>query len=213
MDVGIRRAGELTAGFLGSPEAAKLTDEPFEDAGLIAHCVLEYAWVYAGSSAEELDEHTLEQVLLEEFPRKLTAERELFEKVVPVTEALLGWMESEGILADTARLVGAVRGWADRIVANAMDPQYWGMAKSFMMQARAEGVDTENEEALRWYMVEYNLRQLMAKNAAGLPEPQDSSPPIPIVEQSPKIGRNQPCPCGSGKKYKKCCGRVGRAER
>ena len=23
----------------------------------------------------------------------------------------------------------------------------------------------------------------------------------------PKIGRNDPCPCGSGKKYKKCCGR------
>jgi uncharacterized protein len=26
--------------------------------------------------------------------------------------------------------------------------------------------------------------------------------------RSPKIGRNDPCPCGSGKKYKKCCGRV-----
>jgi uncharacterized protein YecA (UPF0149 family) len=24
--------------------------------------------------------------------------------------------------------------------------------------------------------------------------------------ESPKIGRNDPCPCGSGKKYKKCCG-------
>ena len=23
-----------------------------------------------------------------------------------------------------------------------------------------------------------------------------------------KVGRNDPCPCGSGKKYKKCCGRV-----
>ena len=22
----------------------------------------------------------------------------------------------------------------------------------------------------------------------------------------PKVGRNEPCPCGSGKKYKKCCG-------
>jgi len=22
-----------------------------------------------------------------------------------------------------------------------------------------------------------------------------------------KVGRNDPCPCGSGKKYKKCCGR------
>ena len=25
--------------------------------------------------------------------------------------------------------------------------------------------------------------------------------------RSVKIGRNDPCPCGSGKKYKKCCGR------
>ena len=25
--------------------------------------------------------------------------------------------------------------------------------------------------------------------------------------ESAKIGRNDPCPCGSGKKYKKCCGR------
>ena len=24
--------------------------------------------------------------------------------------------------------------------------------------------------------------------------------------QEPKVGRNDPCPCGSGKKYKKCCG-------
>lgn len=27
-----------------------------------------------------------------------------------------------------------------------------------------------------------------------------------IVNDGPKIGRNDPCPCGSGKKYKKCCG-------
>jgi len=24
--------------------------------------------------------------------------------------------------------------------------------------------------------------------------------------EKPKVGRNDPCPCGSGKKYKKCCG-------
>ncbi|MEA1968155.1 MAG: preprotein translocase subunit SecA [Thermodesulfobacteriota bacterium] len=28
----------------------------------------------------------------------------------------------------------------------------------------------------------------------------------PITRTNPKIGRNDPCPCGSGKKYKKCCG-------
>ena len=29
----------------------------------------------------------------------------------------------------------------------------------------------------------------------------------PIVKKQQKIGRNDPCPCGSGKKYKNCCGR------
>ena len=28
-----------------------------------------------------------------------------------------------------------------------------------------------------------------------------------VVRNTPKVGRNEPCPCGSGKKYKKCCGR------
>ncbi len=31
--------------------------------------------------------------------------------------------------------------------------------------------------------------------------------PIETVRrQGRKVGRNEPCPCGSGKKYKKCCG-------
>jgi SEC-C motif-containing protein len=32
--------------------------------------------------------------------------------------------------------------------------------------------------------------------------------PVPVetvVRSAPKVGRNDPCPCGSGKKYKKCC--------
>lgn len=28
----------------------------------------------------------------------------------------------------------------------------------------------------------------------------------PVRREEPKIGRNDPCPCGSGKKHKKCCG-------
>ncbi len=32
-------------------------------------------------------------------------------------------------------------------------------------------------------------------------------PPSTQQHQTPKTGRNEPCPCGSGKKYKKCCGR------
>lgn len=32
--------------------------------------------------------------------------------------------------------------------------------------------------------------------------------PQTVVRASPKVGRNDPCPCKSGKKYKKCCGAV-----
>jgi len=28
----------------------------------------------------------------------------------------------------------------------------------------------------------------------------------PFVREASKTGRNDPCPCGSGKKFKKCCG-------
>jgi SEC-C motif-containing protein len=31
--------------------------------------------------------------------------------------------------------------------------------------------------------------------------------PKTVVRSGPKTGRNDPCPCGSGKKYKHCCGR------
>ena len=30
---------------------------------------------------------------------------------------------------------------------------------------------------------------------------------LPIHRETPKVGRNEPCPCGSGKKFKNCCGR------
>ena len=40
------------------------------------------------------------------------------------------------------------------------------------------------------------------------PEPGEPDKAVdPIVNRGPKIGRNDPCLCGSGKKYKKCCGK------
>jgi len=52
-------------------------------------------------------------------------------------------------------------------------------------------------------------------NAASYPEEKESccsdssccGPQSPAKRTEPKIGRNDPCPCGNGLKYKKCCGR------
>jgi preprotein translocase subunit SecA len=39
--------------------------------------------------------------------------------------------------------------------------------------------------------------------------PQPAPEPVTqYVREQPKVGRNEPCPCGSGKKYKQCHGRL-----
>ena len=53
---------------------------------------------------------------------------------------------------------------------------------------------------------------LLNINVDKKPEPKQVAKPIVVVEQKTakaeaKIGRNSPCPCGSGKKYKNCCGK------
>jgi hypothetical protein len=43
--------------------------------------------------------------------------------------------------------------------------------------------------------------------APATPPPQPPAPRVQtIVRSAPKVGRNDPCPCGSGRKYKRCCG-------
>ena len=46
-----------------------------------------------------------------------------------------------------------------------------------------------------------------SKYMAGFDEAEPDAAPVETVRRSqPKVGRNDPCPCGSGKKYKHCCG-------
>ncbi len=56
----------------------------------------------------------------------------------------------------------------------------------------------------------YERVQQEKKRAASVVSPDDPPLPDAPVEQAQRAavtGRNDPCPCGSGKKYKKCCGK------
>ncbi|MEF9437218.1 MAG: SEC-C domain-containing protein, partial [Candidatus Mariimomonas ferrooxydans] len=65
------------------------------------------------------------------------------------------------------------------------------VSRLFKMQI-AKGEDTHKKIALKPSKIQYNI-------AGGGEKPQ-------TVVKDKKIGRNDPCICGSGKKYKKCCG-------
>ena len=50
-----------------------------------------------------------------------------------------------------------------------------------------------------------NIYEESAAQAKVASAPTDAPKKQPVRRDSPKVGRNDPCPCGSGKKYKKCC--------
>ena len=201
-----RRAVELANRFADSEAAARLPENLREDAPFIAESVLRYAWSHVGVRPEELREGALHEVLTDVLPRKISADKELFKKVAPVTAAFLAWLEAEGIVKNAATLAAAVNRWSDEIVSNAMDRSRWGPAKQFVMRAQAEGVDLGDAAGMQRFQTDYSLRILQR-----LDREADTAAQGPLRGtaggQSAKVGRNEPCPCGSGKKYKKCCGR------
>ena len=67
------------------------------------------------------------------------------------------------------------------------------------------------EEARRQQAVEQLAQAQATHDAASSADDEsaDGAPERPMPAVSHKVGRNEPCPCGSGKKYKQCHGRIG----
>ena len=77
-------------------------------------------------------------------------------------------------------------------------------------------MDLANQKEMNAFLALYNARMAAkqlgdeAPFAPNLFSTRDYLEPVPMPYErsSPKVGRNDPCPCGSGRKYKKCCGGV-----
>ena len=75
----------------------------------------------------------------------------------------------------------------------------------------ATGIEDTIEELRSWPCFQEEEPPQRAKRRRSPPPPhffEDRSSAVPVntIVNAPRVGRNQPCPCGSGKKYKKCCG-------
>ena len=74
------------------------------------------------------------------------------------------------------------------------------------IQVRSEQ-DVEAVEAQRRRQQAMEFQHAQASALAG-PAEEEAEAPAPFVRHERKVGRNEPCPCGSGKKYKQCHGRL-----
>ncbi|PLS09601.1 YecA family protein [Neobacillus cucumis] len=75
-----------------------------------------------------------------------------------------------------------------------------------MFKAFMDHVVNMMNNSRQWGLKGYTPRELGAKERNSLLTLPDENKIIDFASKK-KIGRNDPCPCGSGKKYKKCCGR------
>ncbi|SOC40870.1 SEC-C metal-binding domain-containing protein [Ureibacillus acetophenoni] len=57
-----------------------------------------------------------------------------------------------------------------------------------------------------WYLKGYTSLELSLQDKKGLSSLSNKKGEVIHLHTLQKVGRNEPCPCGSGKKYKKCCG-------
>ena len=74
-----------------------------------------------------------------------------------------------------------------------------------MFNDMTESIREETVKLLMHVRIEQKVEREQVAEVTGTNK--DDSANAPIVRKSEKISRNAPCPCGSGKKYKYCCGR------
>ena len=74
----------------------------------------------------------------------------------------------------------------------------------FLLNARKKEGNLERKETSK--IITASLEDTAIKSLDGVtPNKQVSN--TPVVNNGPTVGRNDSCPCGSGKKYKNCCGK------
>jgi preprotein translocase subunit SecA len=78
------------------------------------------------------------------------------------------------------------------------------------VQVRTESdVDAVEQQRRSHAQMNYQHAEASSINEPQAAEPgEDASAHTPFTRQGRKIGRNEPCPCGSGKKYKQCHGKL-----
>ena len=72
-------------------------------------------------------------------------------------------------------------------------------------ESEVDELEKRQQEAAQRDLELQHAAALSAEQQANSQEPQERNT---FVREQPKVGRNEPCPCGSGKKYKQCHGKL-----
>lgn len=158
--------------------------------------LLEFGVSYRGETVDLMTQESVDEFLFDYVPRKCavdpTAAAEIVGELIafweyvdrvyhlPDSKLIADWLKSDGVV--------------DQLKDQLSDSSNFGMAKSLLMMGQEAGFDMTSQADVNRFILAYNASLASARKA-----------PAPTAAKQ-RVGRNEPCPCGSGKKFKKCCG-------
>ena len=184
-------------------------------------------WDMKSLNQELLDIFPMEKIVLSEDDKKHMSKKDLVQRVKETVNKLYEEKETEFPEPEMIREAERVillkvidRKWMDHIddmeqmrqgiglrALGQRDPLVEYKFVGFdMFNEMTAGIRQETVKALLHIRVEQKVEREEVAKVTGTNK-DDSSVKEPVKRKSAKIGRNDPCPCGSGLKYKQCCGK------
>jgi hypothetical protein len=171
--------------------------------------LLEFGLNYSGEIVDEMTQDSVREFVLDYVPRKVSTDADSAPSIIrelsmfwkyldrvyklPAANAVVEWLGTAGRVADLEERL--------------FDSSNFGMAKSIFMLGNHAGYDMTSQAGTAEFIAAYN-RGLLSHQESPHRESSFSRPaPVAPLARDERVGRNEPCPCGSGKKFKKCCGR------
>ncbi|MBK1878405.1 preprotein translocase subunit SecA [Pelagicoccus mobilis] len=178
-----------------------------------------------GKGHEEQLSHVLEAIK-DAYRIKKTAENEdaleHLERYVLLSSIDSRWQEHLTEMEDLRRNVG-LRSYGQKDPLNEYKNEAYVYFEELMRNVRSQVCTRLFRTATNLVAIE-NVKNMLARQAVAQGGGSESSvaggskpsaaqgkevqlPKVTVKRNLPKVGRNDPCPCGSGKKFKQCCGR------
>ena len=154
-----------------------------------------------GKKEDEVIETIYDNVLkdyeekLADIPEEITRE---FEKAISLRVIDSNWMEHISTMSHLREGVG-LRGYANENPLDAYTKEGYNLFDNMLNKINTD---------ISIYLLKSEIRQnTERKEVVKKVITNDGKDTVKTSKKSDKVGRNDPCPCGSGKKYKQCCGK------
>lgn len=195
----IKQINKWTADFSKSLFYKQLSSVQKEEAPWIIERYADFMFSYFNRLPGKWTQKDTVEVVGYYFPRKISLDSDFFSCVVPVLKKFFQYLSEGNLIKNGDTLIRGLDKSEEELMSNVENSDSWGIAKQFAMAAEKAGFNLSNQDELDAFAALWNMQKLAQQNSGN----EMKREPIRVK----KIGRNEPCPCGSGKKYKKCHGR------